>query len=60
MSKKLTMEFNGEDLLLWQGEAVIAKRGPGKTWISLEPGVAVYDSPDKEAIIIERKRVRVQ
>lgn len=36
----------------------IAKRGQpdtpqARTWVSLEPGYRVYDSPDKEEIVVE-------
>jgi hypothetical protein len=39
-------EFDGKDVVLRQGEKIIAKRGPDGLWVPLEPGVAVSETPD--------------
>ena len=59
------LRFTEGDLLLYRDGVLIAKRGHAgtphaKTWISLEPGFAVFEDADRKHIIVEYKRVRVQ
>ena len=48
----------GEGIFVVMDGKRIAERGAGE-WISLEPGVAVYSSPDQSSITVEIRGVRV-
>jgi hypothetical protein len=48
----------GEGIFVLMDGQRIAERGAGE-WIPLEPGVAVYSSPDQSSITVEIRRVRV-
>jgi len=54
------MVCDGKDLFIERGGVRIAKRGhPGtpqaRTWISLEPGFSVRDTPNYKGIVVEFK-----
>jgi hypothetical protein len=60
MSKpsEATIAYDGPDLFVFVDGIKIAKRGHPETpeagtWISLEPGFAVYDDPAEGSITIE-------
>ena len=64
MSKppEATIAYDGQDLFVFVDGVKIAKRGhPGTseagTWVSLEPGIAVYAGPDG-SITVEYKDER--
>jgi hypothetical protein len=48
----------GEGIFVVMDGKRIAERGAGE-WIPLEPGVAVYSSPDQSSITVEIRGVRV-
>ena len=48
----------GEGIFVVMDGKQIAERGAGE-WIPLEPGVAVYSSPDQSSITVEIRGVRV-
>jgi hypothetical protein len=48
----------GEGIFVVMDGQRIAERGAGE-WIPLEPGVAVYSSPDQSSITVEIRGVRV-
>jgi hypothetical protein len=57
-------EHGRHELYVIYNGVCIAKRGypespQAETWVSIEPGFAVYDSPD-DSIVIERNGVLVQ
>jgi hypothetical protein len=58
------MTKRGGDQII-EVDGILAKRGkPGtpqaRTWVSLEPGYTVLDSPDMREIIIEYHEPRAQ
>jgi hypothetical protein len=48
----------GEGIFVLMDGQRIAERG-AREWIPLEPGVAVYSSPDQSSITVEIRGVRV-
>lgn len=58
------IEFDGETLFVVVDGMRIAKRGQpntpqARTWVSLEPGYAVYSNRDHSEITVEINGVRV-
>ena len=63
--KGLVMGRDERDLYLELDGVRIAKRGhpntpQAKTWVSLEPGFTVVDSPDLRELIVEYHQPRAQ
>jgi hypothetical protein len=58
----LEMRYDGKELTLRLGGKLIAKRGePGtpqaRTWVSLEPGIVVYDETSSSIVVEHRKPI---
>jgi hypothetical protein len=61
---EVEIQFTGADFFMFVDGVKIAKRGhpntpQAKTWISLEPGWRVHESPDYENFVIEYDGVRL-
>jgi len=61
----LTMGYDGRDLYVEMDGIRIAKRGhpntpQDRTWVALEPGYSVFDSPGKNELIVEYHEPRAQ
>ena len=63
-SPRIIREADEDDIFVRLDGKVIAKRGhPGTpqagTWISLEPGYTVLNSPDRRSLIVQYKGERI-
>jgi hypothetical protein len=63
-SPRIIREADENDIFIRLDGKIIAKRGhrntpQAGTWVSLEPGYTVLDSPDRRTLIVEYRGERI-